>query len=95
MLFILIESILRSECAREDVDRNSNSYRLPAREGTNLVGDFFGVVGSSCRRLSARGGASLKCERPFFGDEFSFSGEAFLGERDANRLDELDPSSDP
>jgi hypothetical protein len=93
LLFIFAESIRRSECAREDVDRNSNSYRLSAREGFNLVGDFFGVVGSSCLRLSARGGASLKCERDFFGDAFSFSCEAaFLGERDDNCLDEPDPS---
>jgi hypothetical protein len=96
LLFILAEFIRRSECDREDVDRNSNSYRLSAREGFNLVGVFFGVVGSSCLRLSARGGASLKCERDFFGDEFSFSSvAAFLGERgDDNCLDEPD-SSDP
>jgi hypothetical protein len=96
LLFILAEFIRRSECDRADVDRNSNSYRLSTREGFNLVGVFFGVVGSSCFRLSARGGASLKCERDFFGDEFSFSCvAAFLGERgDDNCLDDSD-SSDP
>jgi hypothetical protein len=83
---------------RENDVQYSTSPRLSALAGAILTcaGDFFGVVGSSCRRLSARGGASLKCEIAFFGDELSFSCGAFLGERDDdNRLDEPDPSSDP